>query len=339
MVNFYQLLERKTPQRLKQIIPERSRIWLGYQIKSRFSPPEPLHIDLAHHPLALPPGETEASVRHYLASYWMEDGSGKDELPIYLEEAFSRFLYTLELVPDDTGRLLEIGASPYLMTRLLRKFGRYKLSMVNYFGEGYEQATREAMVSDNDRMVMEFTSANIERDTLPFEDESFDIVLLCEVLEHFTNDPLRALRQLHRVLKTGGHLVLTTPNVARLVNVARLINGRNPYDPYSGFGPYGRHNREYTRQEVIQLLEYLGFQIEQIFTSDVHANDAHLYGDPAGFVHLVEHRRDDLGQYIFVAATKTKATPAPKRPRWLYRSYPAEELDAPQDDALTETAP
>lgn len=326
MVEFYQLLERKTPRTLKQAIPQQWRIWLGYQIKSRHHPPEAFHINLAHHPPALPPGETEESLRRYLASYWMEDGSGKDELPIYLEEAFGRFLYTLELVPDGTGRLLEIGASPYFMTRLLRKFRRYDLWLVNYFGVGYEHITREVLVSDDDSIVMEFTSANIERDTLPFEDETFDVVLLCEVLEHFTNDPLRALRQLHRVLKTGGRLILTTPNVARLANVVRLIEGGNPYDPYSGFGPYGRHNREYTRQEVVQLLEYLGFQIERIFISDVHANDAHFYGDPAKSFHLVEQRRDELGQYIFVEASKTGAPPAPRKPKWLYRSYPPEEL-------------
>lgn len=328
MVEFYQFLEQKTPAPFKRAIPESWRIWLGYQVKSRFLPPPPeeFHIDLAHHPLVLPPGETEESLRRYLASYWMEDGSGKDELPFYLEEAFGRFLYTLELVPDGTGRLLEIGASPYFMTRLLRRFRRYDLSLVNYFGDGYDRQTHEVMVSADDRIVMEFALANIECDPLPFDDETFDVVLLCEVLEHFTNDPLRALRQLQRVLRTGGRLVLTTPNIARLANVTRLIEGSNPYDPYSGHGPYGRHNREYTRQEVIQLLEFLGFQIEQIFTSDVHANDARLYGDPARFIHLVEPRRDDLGQYIFVTATKSEAAAPDKKPKWLYRAYPPEEM-------------
>lgn len=325
MAEFYEFLERKAPRSLKNLIPEQWRIWLGYQIMGKRRAAAPLQVDLAQ-PLSLPAGETQESLRHYLSSYWPEDGGGKDELTMYLEEAFGRFLYTLQLVPDETGRLMEIGASPYFMTRLLRKFRRYDLSLVNYFGAGYEHVTREAIVSEDERIVMEFTNANIERDSLPFDDESFDIVLLCEVLEHFTNDPLRALRQLHRVLKTGGRLILTTPNVARLVNVARLIAGSNLYDPYSGFGPYGRHNREYNRHEVVLLLEFLGFKIEQIFTSDVHANDAHFYGDPAKFIHLVHHRWDDLGQYIFIEAIKTGEPPGPRKPKWLYRSYPPEEL-------------
>jgi SAM-dependent methyltransferase len=45
---------------------------------------------------------------------------------------------------------------------------------------------------------------------LPIEDESFDTVVSTEVLEHVP-DPLRALREMFRVLKPGGHLILSAP--------------------------------------------------------------------------------------------------------------------------------
>lgn len=45
---------------------------------------------------------------------------------------------------------------------------------------------------------------------LPFDDKSFDSVVSTEVLEHVP-DPLCALRQMHRVLKPGGYLILSTP--------------------------------------------------------------------------------------------------------------------------------
>ena len=45
---------------------------------------------------------------------------------------------------------------------------------------------------------------------LPFPDQSFETVVCTEVLEHVPN-PLRALTEMRRVLKTGGMLVLTTP--------------------------------------------------------------------------------------------------------------------------------
>ena len=46
--------------------------------------------------------------------------------------------------------------------------------------------------------------------SLPVDDESFETVVSTELLEHVP-DPLRALREMHRVLKPGGHLILSTP--------------------------------------------------------------------------------------------------------------------------------
>ena len=46
--------------------------------------------------------------------------------------------------------------------------------------------------------------------SLPLDNESFDTVVSTELLEHVP-DPLRALREMHRVLKPGGHLILSTP--------------------------------------------------------------------------------------------------------------------------------
>jgi SAM-dependent methyltransferase len=109
----------------------------------------------------------------------------------------------------------------------------------------------------------------------------FDVVLFCEILDHLLVDPVAALREIHRVLRPGGTLVLTTPNVARLESVARLLAGANIYDPYSGHGPYGRHNREYTMSELEQLLIAAGFVVDSAFSADVHPNDAYRYADAA----------------------------------------------------------
>jgi len=44
---------------------------------------------------------------------------------------------------------------------------------------------------------------------LPLEDASFDVVICIQVLEH-VDDPVRALRELHRVTRPGGRLLLST---------------------------------------------------------------------------------------------------------------------------------
>src|SRR5438876_1896407 len=50
---------------------------------------------------------------------------------------------------------------------------------------------------------------------LPYDDASFDVVLLIGVLEHLENHRI-ALGELARVLRPGGLLILTTPNIMRL---------------------------------------------------------------------------------------------------------------------------
>jgi SAM-dependent methyltransferase len=52
---------------------------------------------------------------------------------------------------------------------------------------------------------------HITDEVLPFSGDFFDNVLLNEVLEHVTNE-IQTLREIHRVLRPGGHLVIMSPN-------------------------------------------------------------------------------------------------------------------------------
>lgn len=107
---------------------------------------------------------------------------------------------------------------------------------------------------------------NLEKEPAPYPDAVFDGVLLMEVLEHFTLDPMYALAELNRVLKPGGFLFLTTPNIASWASFHRMIRYESPYI----FGIYNkapspdRHNREYSVNEVWRLAEGAGFAVEKL---------------------------------------------------------------------------
>jgi SAM-dependent methyltransferase len=64
---------------------------------------------------------------------------------------------------------------------------------------------------------------------LPFDDESFDVVVAGELLEH-VRDPNRLVAESNRVLRPGGSFVGSVPNAFRLKNRLRFLAGRKPED-------------------------------------------------------------------------------------------------------------
>jgi SAM-dependent methyltransferase len=281
------------------------------------------------HPLHYPQGYDEKSLFKYLDGFRL-DGAENNELANYLACDFKRFVYTLNLVPEakKNSTLFEIGANPYFTSILLKKFTTYQTFFSNYFGGEIGQHQQvQANKETGDVFEFDFYNHNIETDDIPFKTK-FDVVIFCEVIEHLTNDPVLALSRIKNSLKEGGHLILSTPNIARLENISKLMAGENIHDPYSGYGPYGRHNREYNQHELFLLFNHLGFEIEVMFSSDVHQNNSEHYFPVSKYLSNlrdIEGREHGLGQYIFVRARNT--SPAKKcKPNWLYRSYPADEL-------------
>jgi SAM-dependent methyltransferase len=256
------------------------------------------------------------------------DGSPSGTLDGYWQEAFGRFLHTWGLVKDLRGSALELGANPYFLTWLLMRFTPLELSLANFFGDQRGTITQRLEVVERGtphELAMTSELFNMEEDPFPYGDDTFDVVLFCEIIEHLLMDPLHALREIHRILRPGGTVVLTTPNGVRMENVLAVLAGTNVNDPYSGFGPYGRHNREYVRADLARLLEFAGFTVDACFSADSHRIDVTGRPEYPVAAPALVGRSDDLGQYFFVRATADR----PGRdglPRFLYRSWPEDQL-------------
>ena len=97
--------------------------------------------------------------------------------------------------------------------------------------------------------------------------------------------------------------------------------GNSIYDPYSGHGLYGRHNREYVMSEVWQILSLNGFQVERAFTANVTPSGRKLATSIKGrALAALTGRKHDLGEYLFFRAKKNN-TCDQIRPTELFSSW------------------
>ncbi|QKW05268.1 class I SAM-dependent methyltransferase [Streptomyces sp. NA04227] len=112
---------------------------------------------------------------------------------------------------------------------------------------------------------------------LPFPDGCADAVLFSEVIEHLV-DPDSALDELRRVLRPGGHLMLSTPNLAAWYNRGLLLAGVQPvFSEVSLRGIHGRpgsevvgHLRLYTARALKEFVAASGFEVVKVAGAPFH---------------------------------------------------------------------
>ena len=89
---------------------------------------------------------------------------------------------------------------------------------------------------------------NIERDKLPFENESVDVVIANQVLEH-AKEIFWIFHEVSRVLKVGGVFIIGVPNLASLHNRLLLALGRQP----TVIKNASAHVRGFTKQDLLNF--------------------------------------------------------------------------------------
>jgi SAM-dependent methyltransferase len=86
-------------------------------------------------------------------------------------------------------------------------------------------------------------------ENLPFSNASFDLVTCTDVLEHITNDD-STVREINRVLKPGGYVLITVPAFQSLWGHQDEVS---------------HHLRRYTRRDIEKIVTKEGFEILESF--------------------------------------------------------------------------
>lgn len=190
---------------------------------------------------------------------------------IYMINQLGAYIRTVRdidnlLKADRDGRkVLEIGSFLGVVSISLKRLG-YDVSALD-IPEFYQSSSLRALYNKHE---IHFDGVNLRNYKLPFESNSLDAVVICEVIEHLNFNPLPVLMEINRVLKDSGFIYIGMPNQASLDSRLKLLLGKSTHNSIRDFFAQldrhdnmivGLHWREYTLAETLEVLEKMGFQV------------------------------------------------------------------------------
>jgi SAM-dependent methyltransferase len=217
-------------------------------------------------------------------------------------ENLGRYVHTVAWIMAGSaasGPLLDAGIYPGHLALTLARLGSFEISGVGRF----VPPTFQRWMSERGIAVED---VDLERELLPHAEASFDRIVATEILEHLAT-PALFLSECWRVLRPGGVLYVTTPNVVDLRGRTQALLGRSPQSHLFGIGRTLRmnewvHRREYAPDEVARLLGAVGFRVSGLHTWTPSRGEGGR--GAGGWLGPLVNRLPGLGGTIFAAATR-----------------------------------
>jgi SAM-dependent methyltransferase len=163
------------------------------------------------------------------------------------------------------AKILDFGSGPMDKTGVLQLMG-YRCSALDdlqdlWHGEGHNRAK---ILKFAEMMGIDFRLGS----ELAFQPNSFDLVMICDVLEHLHDSPRSLLNGLLNLTRPEGYLLILVPNAANIRKRIDLLRGKTNLPDYSAFywcgTPFRGHVREYVRGDLTQLSEFLDLTIVEL---------------------------------------------------------------------------
>jgi len=190
-------------------------------------------------------------------------GGGEVSAPLTLKHHMSRICRHIDL---QGKRVLDCGCGK----------GHYVIALLEQGADAWGIEYEASKVAEYKQLHPDLggrvSQGDIEK--MEYPDESFDIALLHEVLDHVPDDNA-ALREIHRILKPGGSIILFTPNRLHpferhgvyLKRTKILVHRYVPFIPYVPV-PVGKifftyWARNYWPRELRKMVTSAGFKITE----------------------------------------------------------------------------
>ncbi|MHB9073696.1 MAG: class I SAM-dependent methyltransferase [Desulfobaccales bacterium] len=249
----------------------------------------------------------------------------------------------LALIPEMCQKAgthtLDVGGGEGRIATILSDFGMNcviddiiysKENLLNIDGQPLIPLLRDYLEGKGVKIIS--NDPNVEG--IPLPDNSLDLVICSEVIEHLPNSPKPLLQEIFRILKKPGWLILSTPNRLSLSKRLKPLLGYSTEDHIDDFynmktyprgEVYRGHNREYTIDEVKYMLSEESFLITKCISTNLCPDVETLYNDIKYIMstvnnlssifnmnalkkiiyYLIENLSKNYGLTIFVLAKKT----------------------------------
>ena len=208
------------------------------------------------------------------------------EEPLQLEEAYRiveptrvRLIDTLKLIQKNNilkngSRVLEIGCGYGQWLFCLNDIYDKKLQLYSTEHPNRDVLKNKEFLKQIKDENITLKASDLLLEDLPFEDESMDLILFTEVIEHLSPvDVPRILKKISRKLNNEGSLVISSPNRFSLLNRLLYLAGKSPTEPCltldhtkGGFG----HIKLYGQTELDIHLKSADLQIADFAFSNCH---------------------------------------------------------------------
>jgi len=139
----------------------------------------------------------------------------------YNEDKFARMRFDISSrllsgFIEDGVKILDIGCYDGSMLEVLKKTAK----IIDYMGVDTDSLALKEASAKGAKVV----KVNFESEALPFEDSSFDIVIIAEVLEHL-RDPAKLIDKAKGMLKATGKILISLPNECTLYHRIKMLLG------------------------------------------------------------------------------------------------------------------
>ncbi|MEK0448818.1 MAG: hypothetical protein RL088_1086 [Verrucomicrobiota bacterium] len=183
----------------------------------------------------------------------IEDGKASGAVPDFNSSYVSRRSDLVAFIPETVKRVLDVGCSVgALGYQLKQRQGAY-VAGIEYDAEMGKHAASvldHVIVGDAETV----STTEISRGEL------FDCIVFADILEHL-RDPWNTLARYASVLKPGGYVVTSLPNIRHFTTICNLLFAG--YWPYRTRGIHDRtHLRNFTKRNIEELFEFANMHVK-----------------------------------------------------------------------------